>query len=1123
MVHRAIAVLTALTVPTLVAAQMPKPGLPLQPDRFATFTTTKGTWISLDVSPDGQSIVFDLLGDLYSMPITGGKATRLTNGIAHDMQPRFSPDGKRIVFVSDRSGDDNVWILSTDGKDTLQVTKGVDNEFLSPEWAPDGNYVVVSKGTPFSGNRLWLYNVHGGHGLQLAGTTPGTTLRQEGPAFGPNGRYIWYEHRQGGWQYNAVGPQYQIAVYDRETGTRTTMSSRFGSAFRPALSPDGKWITFGSRHDAETGLRIRELASGEEKWLAFPIQRDESESYGDMDVLPGYSFTPDSKAVVISYGGEIWRVPVDGTPAVKIPFSVDAQVAVAPRLKFDYPIEDTPTFTVKQIRDAVPSPDGRRIAFTALDRVYVTDLAGGTPQRVSNQDVGEYFPTWSPDGTALAYATWDENAGHIMRVNLTAAGAGAPVRLTTVPALYQMLAWAPDGRRIVAIKSAARDMKESIDPFFPNIGAEFVWVPAAGGALTSITPVSSKWYPHFNGDTTRIYAFDFTQGGQLISMRWDGTDVKQHLRALGPLPFTLTERDARFRFSDPLAPWGRKTYGDILMPEEKDREQLPLGRPAGPIWMAPKGDQALVAFDYDFYVVTIPQTGGTVPVVNISKPDSAAVPVRKLTDIGGEFPVWSADGRSIHWSIGNAFVTYRLDRAQAVDDSLRRAGADSTARVRGAYKPAELRVSISAPRDIPQGTVVLRGARVLTMKGYEIVENADVVVRNNRIVSVGPRAQEPAGARVIDVSGKTIIPGFVDTHSHMWNAWGIHWQQPWIYLANLAYGVTTTRDPQTATTDVLTYADRVESGSAIGPRVYSTGPGVFSSEKISSLEHARNVLKRYSDYFDTKTFKMYMAGNRQQRQWLIMAARELKLMPTTEGGLQYRLNMTHTMDGYPGIEHTMPVIPAYGDVVQLFKETQTTNTPTLIVAYGGPWAENFFYTTENPGDDPKVKYFTPGEELDAKVRRRNPGPGPGGWFMKDEYAFPKHAAWIKELIEGGGRAGIGSHGQFQGLGYHWELWAVGSGGMKPHDALRVATIYGAEAIGLGKDLGSLEPGKLADLIVLEKNPLENLRNTNTIGLVMKNGRLYEGDNLNEIWPRQRPAADQPWRHASPTNTQSGIR
>lgn len=1085
MTMRCLALVLFTSLPLVALAPQPAASqdLPLEPTRTVKFTTNEGSWISLDVSPDGRTIVFDLLGDLYTLPIEGGQATRITSGLAFDSQPRYAPDGTRIVFLSDRSGAENVWVANPDGSLARALTKEKrPSAFLSPDWTPDGRYVIVSKstGTP-PVMRLWLYHLDGGSGVQLTGNSEDQrSLYTIGPAFGADERFVYFTERTaGGSVYNQMSFRWQLGVYDRVTGEAFRMSDELGGGMRPTVSPDGRWLAYATRWDAQTGYRLRDLRTGDDQWLLYPVQRDDQESAATRDLMPGASFTPDSKALVASFDGKIWRIEVPSGRVTPIPFTADVELALGPPVKFDHRVDEGP-IRAQQIRDPRLSPDGKTLAFTALDRVYVMDYPGGAPRRVSGMDLGEHQPTWSPDGRFIAYVTWsDTEGGHLYRV--PADLSAPPERLSQVPAFYSQPTYSPDNRRIVLVRGPRVERTEDFSA--QGRGGQvldLVWFPADGGQTTRIAPYRGPGRPHFSADPSRIYVWEGRRG--LASFRLDGTDRRVHVRVTG--------------YKSPTA------------------EQA---NPASEVLIAPDGEHAIAEAERHVYLVTIPMVGGSnPPAISVTGGDDAATPVEKLTTVGGEFSAWAEGGRAVTFALGRVLFRYDLDAAKKAEEAAKAPAtqdkqAPSETRKPPAYTATETEIVVEAPRKKPTGILALRGARIITMQGDEVIERGDLVIRGNRIEAVGRQGtvRIPAGARVLEVRGKTIMPGLVDIHAHIRPAFTIHRTQVWEYLANLAYGVTTTRDPQTATTDVLTYRDLVETGRMIGPRVYATGPGVFSSDNPQSLDDARNILKRYSQYWDTKTIKQYMVGNRQQRQWVILAAREQRLMPTLEGGLDLKLNLTQIMDGYPGLEHTLPIMPLYKDVVRLVADSGLTYTPTLLVQYGGPWAENWFY--ENGGDlhtDRKLRRFTPHEDLDRSVLRRP-------WFHDQEYSFPMAAKVLADIVEAGGRVGLGGHGQRQGIQCHWELWAIASGGMKPHDVLRVGTIFGAEAIGLAADLGSIEPGKLADLIVLDANPLDDIRRTNTIRYVMKNGELFDGDTLDQVWPEAKKLPRQYWWDLEP--------
>ena len=1047
-----------------------------------TFTTDEGTWMSLDVSPDGKSIAFDLLGDLYVLPASGGEARRIVGGMSFESQPRFSPDGKHIAFLSDRSGVENLWIANADGSDpkavsTDSTTSDRPQVMSSPAWAPDGEYLIVSKQrAPEPTFALFLYHRGGGTGLRIGsapppppnpdnpGPPPPPAKNRLGGVVSPDGRFIYYTERNGSFSYNVRFPLWQVIRFDRETGDTATITNAQGSAMRPVLSPDGRHMVYATRFETGTALRARDLVTGDERWLVHPVTRDDQESRASRDTMPGYAFMPDGQSLVVPIDGRIKRVDFATGAVSDIPFSAKVEAEIGPRVYFENRIDDGDTVKVRLVRWPALSPDGKRVAFTALNRLWTMELPSGTPRRLTNLAEGEFMPAWSPDGRHVAFVTWSPEGGNIYRVS---ADGGQPERLSRHAAWYSEPAFTPDGKRLVVLVGSKADQLfaelRQHDPHVlpegdtpgeilglqPPAPRDLYWLPATGGESRFIGSSQGGSAPHFGGDPERVY---LSSGRGLSSIRLDGYDRRTHLRITGS-------------GAGPNPPR------------------------AGQIRLSPDGKRVFVELQNKLVLLDAPRTGRETVTINVKPKGDAAVPVKRISPEGGEYLGWSADGRTLVWALGNRI--YRQD-----------IGA-SSAQISTA--------SIEVPRSKPKGSVVLSGARVATMKGDEVLERADVVVTGNRIAALGPKGRVaiPAGAKVIDVTGKTILPGFVDVHAHMWPPRGVHQPQVWYYLSNLAYGVTTTRDPQTSTNDMFAYTDLVEAGEIIGPRVMGTGPGVFAASGLDDEESVTAFLKRYRESYVTDTIKSYVPGDRIVRQWVIKASAKYRLMPTTEGALDMKLDLSQMTDGFTGLEHSLPIQPIYKDVAQFVAKTRTYYTPTILVAYGAPWSENYYFQHTDVHGNAKLRRFVPHELLDTMVRRR------GQWFLSEEYGHTGIAKGVAAVIRAGGRVGLGSHGQLQGLGAHWEIWNLQSGGLTPHETLKIATIFGAEALGLQRDVGSLEGGKLADLVVFDRNPLTDIKNTESIRYVMKNGELFEGDTLNQIWPGTKALPKMYWMDTDP--------
>ena len=1055
--------------------------------RAIDFSTSEGTWMSVDLSPDGSWVVFDLLGHVYRMPSAGGAATVLTqnSGVALNFQPRISPDGQTIAFISDRKGQYNLWVMNADGSHPRAVFTDLNATAFEPAWTPDGRFIVVRKGgrgggggpAPVGG--LWMYHKDGGAGVPLvAPGSGGSNASPAWPTLSRDGKYVYYQVAMGSGGRDPLGGAVQLRRFAFDGGevvditageTGSAAAARFssGGAAAPEISPDGRWLAFarqipdgtlefkGHHFGPRTALWLRDLHTGAERLLMDPIEPMAASGSKTVGILPRYKWAADGTSIVIAQGGKLRRVDVATRDVSTIPFTATVHRTLSQMARNEFRISDGPV-QAQFFRWPSSSPDGRRIVFQAVGRVYVQEGASGTPRRVTPATFVplEFAPAWSPDGRFISFVTWDDTGrGHVWKV---AAAGGAPQRLTRAPGDYTDPAWTADGRQVIVARgdgATARGRTMTHNVWFDIV------------AFDALAPAA--------GDTGRVIAMINRPTGSAIS----GEARRQ-------LPRPSVGPEGRVFWPEERAGEGGRGGGTVLRSVRIDgsdpRDHLVFPN-ADEIIPSPNG--AFVAFQEGDNVYVSPLVwGGIGSATQRVEKRRGQLPVTPLSRDGGLFPRWRNDS-TLEYSSGAAYYVHHV----------RTATTDT------------LRLQLTVPRALPTGSVALTGARIITLDKRQVIERGTIVVRGSRIACVG-ECRTDGVDRVVDVAGTTIIPGLVDMHSHHYREWrGMRPRHDFEQAIYLAYGVTTTLDVSMYSQNMFPTAELIEAGEIVGPRGFSTGDNITAGDaaranEINNPRDALAMVRKMADWGAT-SIKQYAQPRRDQRQWTAEAARTVGTNLTSEGGFFFE-DLGFIMDGQTGWEHAFSELPMYADAAKFLGKAGATFSPTLVVAGPAAWSIEYWFQESDVWKDPKQRLWFPWRALVPHTRVRTLRPA-------TDYSYPFIAQAMADIIAEGGWGALGSHGEHHGLAPHWELW-MGASALGNHGALEVAALHGARFLGADKDLGSLEVGKLADLVVLNANPLDNIRATADARYVMKGGTLYDAMSLDQLWPRTVPFGPKYW-------------
>ncbi len=965
--------------------------------------------MAIALSPDKRTIVIDLQGTLWSLPVSGGAARRLTDEYNDARQPAWSPDGRRIAYQGYRDGTWRIWTMAADGSDQKAVTSGSFDD-REPHWSPDGSKIAFSSDR--SGNYdVWVLDVASGATTQVT-RDPGNDML---PTWSPDGREIAFVSARS----SAPG------VYATTTdGRERLVAASSGSPGTPSWTPDGRQVLFSV------------LPAG------FNASGPASLMLGSTSIATGEDYFPfraqwlNADEFLYPADGRIKRRSLKSNRVDTVEFTATLKVAPASYTRKIRDFDSATPRPVKGIIHPVMSPDGRQIAFAALGDIWTmpVDLSGtdgavktGEPRRLTDDVFVDTDPAWSPDGGKIAFAS--DRAGG-MDIWVRDLKTGADRRLSSLPNADMAPSWSPDGKSIVFISNA--DFEQG----------EVYVVPAEGGEPQRILDRSfGVGYPSWSPDSRFVitpafkpYSTRFREGMNYYTVV---PSVSGAARTIVPAP------------------------------------HVPIGKRAGdgPAW-SPDGKQIAFVGNDLLYVMPIGPAG------------DPAGPPRQLTKE-------LADG--VSWAGPNRLLYIATDRLKLID-----VASGST---------RDVPINLTWTRRMPAGTMVVHAGRLIDGRQPAARTDIDIVIEGHRIRAVEPHRADLHTGTVVDASGLSVMPGLIEGHGHQYKEDGTLFGR-----VNLAYGITTVRSPGAVPYEALEDREAIESGRRVGPRVFMTGyllDGWRPYYPIASTAPTEAVVDMELDRaqrLEYDLLKTYVRLPDLLQRRAIEGAHRIGI-PTSSHEIY-----PAALSGTDSVEHTGATSRrgyspkqsglgrAYDDVIQIIAKSHMTITPT--VALGGYQAA----VADDPSllDDPRMKRLQPAWVQAAAAAGgggRGGRGGRGAAASNDGHALhrsmERSAKMLMDLFKAGVPiiAGVDAPLVPYGLALHTELAGYVEAGMTPFQALQTATVNTAALLNASNDLGTIEPGRLADLVVVDGNPLVNIRDTVRVRKVIKNGELFTVEQL----------------------------